>query len=275
MDIQKIIESIHFEEAVGFPEMFNSGQISKAESIYKPLEDTQEGQKQILKDASEGNMDAVIYLYDKFKGLTRKVFYKYYLGPEKQYAQSKLDNNEVMDFLSVALSMLAGLTEPSPYKAYNPEVFSSDTNLVNQFSYYYFRYLQNEAFKLLRKNRGKNTIKRKETQIDDNGEVMGDSEEKSTPTEVSYDEYFSNSDEAATEDFSDSQNLTMIFDDFEKWLANKGEKYLDIWKMRRQDVSFADIADKLGYARPQIARNKFEIIKKWFIEKYPDLDKNN
>lgn len=234
----------------------------EAQDIWRERVKTTEGQLEVLNAAKGGDLTATNYLFTRYFKLITKAFWYYYVGPNKKLGYEKIANDEALRFASIAYNMLAGKETPSPYNTFNPDKFDhSRTDLVNQFSWYFYRYLQSEAFKLIRDERrggfGGNI---------DNDNPEGDI------TVASYDEYYQNSDEAATDDFSDTANLNAIFDQFSQWLLdNKGELYQGVWDHVRAGMPMERIAGLLGMKDDQQVRNYFDRIRKYFKKLYPEL----
>lgn len=235
--------------------------VAAAKEVYAPLEKTRDGQLKILNDAQSGKELAVVYLYDQYMPLIQKVFWKYFIGPNKEYGKGKLQPEAVFDFVSVAYEMLAGHSTPSPYKTFNPAKFDDKTNIVKQFSYYAFRYLQNDAIHLA-KAMTRGGMAQAKLNSDDSDE------EKVTVT--SYEDYLDNSTETASEDHAEISTLRIMLDNFRDWLKeNKDEKFLTVWDMKSQGCSMQDIADELGLPMEQYARALWNKVKTWFIEQNP------
>lgn len=272
IDLKKLIEASESPDSI-FEGLVSIPQIAEARAKCEPLMNTREGQLKILNQARNGDESSAIFLYERYMPIIKKAFWKYYIGPNKQFSSKKLQNNDAAEFATTAFMMLISDDGTSPYRTFDPEKFSDSANLITQFAYYYYRYLQNEAFKLLRKNNKDKTIRwAKDRKDNEDKDLNIDAYDDST-SDISYDEYFQNNDEVATEDFSDTNNLAQIFKEFGEWLkANKNPKLYKLFMMRYQGESFADIAKALGYARGAGAREQFEKIKKWFKEQYPDLN---
>lgn len=236
--------------------------VNSAKEKYSSLESTRDGQLKILSAARSGEEDAVIYLYDQYLPLIRKVYWKYFIGPNKNYGKDKFQQEAVYDFISTAYEMLAGHGETSPYKTFNPDKFSVETNIVKQFSYYFFRYLQNEAIKLAR-SMTKGAFSNAKLNSEDSPE------EKVSVS--SYEDYLDNSTETATDDHAEAVTLRVMLNDFKDWLeANKDDKYTTVWNMKFQGYSMAEIAKALGLPREQYARVLWNKIRTWFLDKNPN-----
>lgn len=237
---------------------------------YKDLEKTREGQLQILEEARDGDRDAIIYLYKTYLPLVLKAYWKYFIGPDKKAGSNKITQEGAQDFLTHAYELLSDTNETSPYKTFDPSKFDDNANLIKQFSYYFFRYLQNEAIKLAKKyNKGAFSSysfgkEGKNTHDMFNGDMMNPEEHR-----LSIDD---NSEEVAP-DHSDSTDLKIILDDFTEWLRNKEDKrYSKIFILKRKGYSLKDIAEKMNLTSEQYARSLWNKIKGWFIEKYPEAE---
>lgn len=245
--------------------------VKKANEVWEERVKTQKGQNECLSAAANSDKTAVNYLYNRFFPLVQKVFWKYYVGPNKELGVEKLSNQGVIEFASTAYSMLAGINNPSPYRTFTPEKASKASgfgtaDIINLFSYYYYRYLQSEAFKQIRKERP--------------GAFSGYMDHSNIPSVASYDEYFQNSDLASDESFEGDETtkntLNKIFDEFSDWLeAEKGKRYKDIFEGARNGEDFEDIAKRLGMTGRMQVRNHFNRIKNYFMEQYPDIKLEN
>lgn len=233
----------------------------KANEAWADRVKTQEGQLECLEAAENGQEEAVNYLYVRFLPLIRSAFWKYLIGPNRKYLSSKINSGEAEEFGNTAYTMIAGAESPSPYKTFDPSKFSENTDLINQFSYYFYRYLQAASFKIIRAHKS--------------GSISSsnDDEDKEKPVDISYDEYMSNSADAATPDESPRTDLNLIFDDFSEWLGKeKGPEYKGVFDLVRQGYNFIDITEELELDNPQQARNIFNRIKKYFRSQYPELE---
>lgn len=245
---------------------------SEQEAIAKwgPVAKTQEGQKQILNAAKNQDYSAVNYLYSRLKGTVYKVFWYYFIGPNKKLGVEKISNGDAAEFATEAYMMLAGLGRSNPYKTFNPDLFDEKADLISQFNYYYKGYLQNEAFKIIRRNN--------KGGFSGNRDLKGQEEmgyDSLDPSVASYDQYFQNSDETATEDFTNESTLNAVFDDFGNWLReNKSEKLAQIWGMVRDGLKYTEIAKKLNMSRPQMARNYYLKVVELFKQQHPELNPN-
>lgn len=245
---------------------------SEQEAIAKwgPVAKTQEGQKQILNAAKNQDYSAVNYLYSRLKGTVYKVFWYYFIGPNKKLGVEKISNGDAAEFATEAYMMLAGLGRSNPYKTFNPDLFDEKADLISQFNYYYKGYLQNEAFKIIRRNN--------KGGFSGNRDLKGQEEmgyDSLDPSVASYDQYFQNSDETATEDFTNESALNVVFDDFGNWLKeHKSEKLAQIWGMVRDGLKYTEIAKKLNMSRPQMARNYYLKVVELFKQQHPELNPN-
>lgn len=245
--------------------------VKKANEVWEERVKTQKGQNECLSAAANSDKTAVNYLYNRFFPLVQKVFWKYYVGPNKELGVEKLSNQGVIEFASTAYSMLADINNPSPYRTFTPEKVSKASgfgtaDIINLFSYYYYRYLQSEAFKQIRKERP--------------GAFSGYMDHSNIPSVASYDEYFQNSDLASDESFEGDETtkntLNKIFDEFSDWLeAEKGKRYKDIFEGARNGEDFEDIAKRLGMTGRMQVRNHFNRIKNYFMAQYPDIKLEN
>lgn len=251
----------------------------RANKKYKPLEETREGQLKILKDAEDGVEDALNYLYLRYLKLIKKVYNHYYIGPNKQAGAYKREEPYVKDFLSIAYPFWDKNEPTNPYKTFNPSVYSETTNIINNFGYWYMRYLENETMKLLRKQKlyglsgaegyGLRRASDNEEDVDSEGNLSFESMEGR----------LSNDAEIATEDFSsqvvDSIVISNIYNSYRKWLEEeKGKNYLLVFDMVLEGHSFSDIAKIYGTKYPRLIKDMWSRIKKWLLERYPELERD-
>lgn len=224
----------------------------KALATYYKLSKTQDGQKEILKQASNGNGEAADYLFLTYKKIIAKAFWAYYLGPDKRYHQRRLSAGADEDFASMAYAMLLGGEGTSPYKTFNPDKFTPSADLIKQFGYYYYRYLQNEAMKMIRAEKM--------------GGVAGNVPKGEEVSTVGYEDHFDNTTEASTPDsFVDEINLQETMRAFLAKLKQENEMYYEIFKGRLRQESFDTIASRLGVSAQSI-RNHLKKIHQMYKE---------
>lgn len=241
----------------------------EAVDMWEEKAKTRDGQLELLDAAMHSEPTAVNYLYSAYLPLTMQAFWKYYIGPNKKLGSKKIVNGGAADFASRSYEMLSGMTNPSPFRTFNPDKINSGS-LINAFSYYYYRYIQSEAFKL---NRNDKIIK-------DRKGLMGGEDEENLSFDSSSDsgavvqslDSFEKAQDIPVEDFSNKADIGLIFDDFSKWLEeHKAPEYKDIWDKLRAGVSYADIAADYGWPAQKI-RNYFKRIRRYFLQKYPNLE---
>jgi|LSQX01.3.fsa_nt_gb RNA polymerase sigma factor (sigma-70 family) len=224
----------------------------KALATYYELSKTQDGQKHILTSASEGDSTAADYLFLTYKKIIAKAFWTYYLGPERRFHQRRLNAGADEDFASMAYEMLLGGEGTSPFKTFNPDKFTSSADLIKQFGYYYYRYLQNEAVKMIRAEKM--------------GGVAGNIPKGEEVSAVGYDDYFDNTVAASTPDsFVDEINLQETLRSFLNLLKKENTTYYEIFKGRLQQESIKDIAERLGVSDQSI-RNHLKKIQQMYKE---------
>jgi len=217
--------------------------VQKAKAAYGQIAQTQDGQKAILQQASSGDETAAIYLYDRLKKVVAKAFWKYYLGPNKRVHQKRMQGKADVEFVSLAFELLLdGDREPSPYKAFDASKFSPESDLIKQFGYYLYRYLQNEAFKLIRR----------QTTASGTGSA-----------DVSYDA-LENSDALQSEtnhaDQIDAQETSRAFYQF---VLRKKPELAPILKLMLQGFSTNEIAKKIGRSQMNTKTKKHQIQELW------------
>jgi len=209
--------------------------INKANAEYDELSKTQEGQLKILNDAKNGSTVAADYLFYQYRPIIAKAFWKYFLGPNKKYHAQRIAAEADKDFASLAYHMLLGAEDPSPYRTFQPSKFDSKANLIKQFGYYLYRYLQNEAIKLIRAESLKGMT----------GNVASTDDVKVST--------YDSDEEISTQDTS----ITDV--DFkETWLAYLKKlkkdypKYYDVIKLRSRGLNLNQIASRLGVTEQSV-----------------------
>jgi len=230
------------EATDAFNKYISESEINKAIEAYGDLKD-RSTQLLVLQDAKDGDLGAVNLLYYLYKGLTAKAFWTYYLGPDKKYWPARLRAGEDYDFASRAYELLASGSEgkTSPYTTFNAQSFDMKTDLIKKFGYYFFRYLQNEAFKMIRQKKHQGLT----------GNIS-----QTAPIEVaSYEDVYDNSVEASP--VEEDLDLKITLDDFTDSLSTR---YKKVFSLKRQGYPVNDIAEKLGVAHGSI-RNYLKDIK--------------
>lgn len=200
---------------------------ARLQDEFDPIAQTQEGQLQILDMAESGDSDAAMYLFSRYRKLIAKAFWKYYMGPNKRFHRSRLASGDDQEFASVAFEMLLGGAMPSPYKTFNPDKFSASTDLIKQFSYYIYRYLQNEAHKM---NRATNMQG-----------MVGNVGASDSPSITNYDD-----NELSVPSSAADIDHRATVDQFVDWLSEESQVLADTFAFAQQGMSAADIATELG-----------------------------
>ncbi len=244
MNIVKLLEGTD-----AFNKYLSQADIEKAQAQYPNLKD-RATQIRVIGDAKQGDLEAVNLLYHTFKGLTAKAFWKYYLGPDKKYWPSRIRAGEDYDFASKAYELLASgdTGKTSPYATFNLDKFSDKTDLIKKFGYYFFRYLQNEAFKMLRAKKMQG--------------LSGNVPKAEEINVASYEDVYDNTSETAVESETESIDLKLTLDSFIETLP---EKYKQVFNLKRQGMGILDIAKKLGISHGSV-RSYMEKIKELWDE---------
>lgn len=236
---------------------------NKANAVYADLAKTQEGQLKILDDAKSGNTTAADFLFTLYKRIIAKVFWKYFLGPDKKYHQARIISGDDNDFASVAYSMLLGDSEEaSPYETFKPSKFSASADLLKQFGYYFYRYLQNEAVKMIRaRNLGgmtgniSHTVGRKKDislKSPDNIAIS------------SYEDHFENDKLLSSSDnYTSEIDSKITWEAFLRKLRKNNPKYYNIIRLRLNGLDISQVADELGIS-DQSVRNYLKDIKRQY-----------
>jgi hypothetical protein len=164
-----------------FDTIISDSQREKARERYGHLANSQEGQIEILKAASKGTPLAAIFLYDRLQKVIAKAFWKYHMGPNKSTHHNRIKAGAAKDFVSLAFELLMdGKRSPSPYTTFDPSKFSPQSDLIKQFAYYLYRYLQNESVKQYGSEQtpaGETTIGYDQAGIEDEQSVASHSED--------------------------------------------------------------------------------------------------
>lgn len=238
MDIVKLLEATD-----AFNKYLSQSDVDQAMSKYPNVKD-HATQIQVIEDAKAGNLDAVNLLYHTYKGLTAKAFWTYYLGPDKKFWPARLRAGEDYDFASKAYELLASgdTGKTSPYSTFDPKKFSAKTDIIKKFGYYFFRYLQNEAFKMIRK-KGLQGI---------SGNIPKDVD----ISVASYEDVPDTAVESGTEDI----DLKLTLDSFVDTLPTK---YKKVFNLKRTGLSIDDIASELGIHSVSVRNYMSDIKDKW------------
>lgn len=261
------------EKALTADEIFsgwiNPDQIEKIKTKFANKEKTHEGQLDILNAAANHDMDAAIYLYDRYKLLTLKLFWKYYIGDNREIGWQKIYNEEASDLASKSIELLSGNNDPDPFTSWDSSRYMDDLdiNLINQFSYWYGRYFQNECVKLWMRER--------------KGGLTGNYDEEIPVSVTSYDA-MTDGQLGETEDHSSStedeiekkENQIALFNaikDFKAWLKdNKPPRELAVFDLKLQGLKHGEIAKELKFGDEQIVSDVWLKLKKYWVERYPE-----
>jgi len=240
-DIVKLLEATD-----AFDKYLPQNEIMASREKYPNLKD-RNTQIQLINDAKAGDLDAVNVLYDEFKGLTSKAFWKYYLGPDKKFWPSRIRAGEDYDFASRAYELLASPNlKTSPYNTFEAAKFDDKTDLVKKFGYYFFRYLQNEAFKMLRSK---------------NVKGLGGNIPQDAKVEVaSYEDVYDNSAEASDASHTEDIDLKLTLDSFTDTLS---PKHKGVFDLKRDGHHINDIAEQLGMSHVSVRTHLKDIKDLW------------
>jgi DNA-directed RNA polymerase specialized sigma24 family protein len=224
-----------------------------AMSTYDEISRTQKGQKQILGAAASGDHVAADYLFLRLKGVIAKAFWKYFMGPDKGFHRAKIMQGSDKDFASIAYEMLLGSGKTSPYATFKFSGFSSSADLIKQFGYYFYRYMQNEAFKNLR--------------ADKLGGLAGNIKTGEDVHTVGYEDHFENDENAAsTDDYTAETNTQMAFEALLQKLKKENLTYYRVLVLKAKGFDVEAIAKKLDISG-QSVRNHLKAIKP-MVEEY-------
>lgn len=248
------------QEAINTFDRWVSGQrASVAMSRYAELAGTQSGQKKILKDASNGDTVAADFLFLQLKKIIAKAFWKYFMGPKTTTHPLKISQGADEDFASIAYSMLMGQGDPSPYKTFNPAKFTKTADLIKQFGYYVYRYLQNEAVKIHREDKlGGMTGNLKQGTAD---VKLSSYEDIAAPKESG----FAGAEPAVSNSFTSDIDERETIRVFLEHLKGLRPIYHDVFYWKLKGLSTEDVAKKLAVSG-QSVRNHLKDIQRLYKE---------
>lgn len=237
-----------FQEAIDtFNVWISPVRLQRAKDKYEQMSHSQVGQKNILEDAKNGSVQAADFLFDKYKSIIAKAFWKYFLGPNQKMHKRRISSGADKDFASAAYEMLLGSGEDlgtSPYKTFNPNKFSPEADLIRQFGYYVFRYLQNEAFKMLRAEKMQGITGNVGADSD-----FGVSSYEGMTTDVEGKPTGIEGEESALQSpdtFTMSTDMKETLKAFLQKLKKENMKYYNVFLNRLQGKSVNETADALG-----------------------------
>lgn len=261
----------------GFDDQVSNEDLAIAFRKYNDLVQTQEGQKELLRLAGqEHDVIATNYLWGRYKQLITNVFWKYYVNGID--VKDKLDNHDDYSFAEDAWLLLNGRADEikvssvqkafdpkkvkngedpattikghgNPYKAFNPDKYSPDADLLNSFGWYYSKYLENLANKFVRIMMKRAKEISMETKIEDTGDTV----------------------ELSSEDFSGESDEKIAIQQFYRILwaeSSPKSPYNTIMKLRMQNKSPVEIGGILGKSHGYV-RNKLQDCQK-FLAAFED-----
>lgn len=242
---------ITLNEAIStFDIWVSPSRLARANAKYLTASATQAGQNQILQDAAGGSAEAADFLFDLLKKVIAKAFWNYYLGPDRSKHAARISSGAAEDFASVAYAMLLGGGDPSPYNTFKSSKFAPSANLLRQFGYYVYRYLQNEAFKMIRGDKMQgmtgNVANNEDVQV------------------AGYEDHFENDEQASTSDDTGSVDEKETIRAFLDHLKTIKKVYYDVFRGKLKGLSTEDVAAKLGISG-QSVRNHLKDIKSLYV----------
>ena len=261
------------EKALTADEIFSGWldpvKLAEVKAKFEDKAKTHKGQLEILKAAADHDMDAAMYLYDRYKLLTLRHFWKYYIGKNKELGMQKIYNEAAVDLAEKSLELLSGNNKPNPFESWDASRYLDDldTDLIKQFSYWYGRYFQNECVKAWTKEK--------------KGGLTGNQSSEEPASIGSYDELTDKELESsegyslgADEEAEKKENQLILINtikDFKKWLRdNKPERELAVFDLKLQGLKNKEIAKELKFSNDQIVTDIWTKLKKYWIEKYPE-----
>lgn len=250
--------------------------MEKAEKAFEELAQTQEGQKEILERAKNGDPKAASYLYSRFKNLIARTYINYGEGKDITASQKGLKDmpGGFADTMATdAYLMLqgvqfgthygdtveAGETGTSPFNKFNPDVFDENVDLIEKFGYYFSKYFQQHIFKALRAEENDYNMFSAGTR---GGEVsldaFGDEEEGSEDRNAAL---------ASEEDTAHSAEESILLDGIRDYIRQSGDKDADdmITVLDCGGWTDAEIKDEFGIKNPSYIRQKAAKLAKQYL----------
>jgi hypothetical protein len=228
-----------------FDNFLSQKDIDEAVKKWNDKSSDYKGQIEIINAAKAKDKTAINWLFSTLKKVIAKAFWKYYVGPIKQYGMSKINERKDLEFAAEIYAMLLGDPEAgaNPLDTFKPDKFSQKTNIIEKFAYYLLRYCESVAFQMLRADtRGGVT-----------GQVRTSKGEEDIST-VSYDEYFSNEDlHQAVESTTDDLDIRDAFNRFLEKLKKEDERKYAILSLKVIGDDTKAIAEKLGISSSYVS----------------------
>jgi len=222
MNISRFLEAVS-----GFDDYLDKRSIERAEKYAQDKTDLE-----ILTDAKEGKRNALVYIYHQGKKIITHVFWKYFMGPNKRFAQKRILSGDDKLFAAEAFLLLAGNSDivvgNGPLGTFNPEIYKPHDQ-IKKFNYYFERYLMRMAFSIIseRKRRGMTG--------------QGAAEKVSIS---SYDTYGDNI-EPEGNHANDHLEMEDAIKDFISKLKGKRK---EVMSLRMKGKDYQEIADIMGYS---------------------------
>ncbi len=246
------------EAITTFDKWITPARQTRAEAEYGNAKTSQPEQLHVIQDAAAGNSTAADYLFTALKKIIAHAFWKYYMGPDKHYHAARIRSGDDIDFASMAYTMLMGGGTPSPFDTFKPSKFSASADLVKQFGYYVYRYLQNEAIKMIRSAKMGGMT----GNVEHIAGTKGKDTDQARPVNVSgFDD--STEETAATDSFTDDIELRETLRAFLKKLKQIKPAYHDVFLSRLKGASVEETAAALGISG-QSVRNYIKAVKEMY-----------
>lgn len=279
MDQKKLYESLLREAIDTFKKLLSQSDIAEANEAWADFADDYEGQVELLQAAKDGDITAINYLYLQLIPQISSVFWNNYLGKDARHRRRRIEQGDHLAYASMVYEVLlsasiqtgdeeavkakmratsgasdveqeyeALMGTASPLRTFDPEVFDTDTNLIQKFGFYLIGALKNEATKHNRRERRGGLT----------GKTTGDDE----VSNVSYEATFDGDDERAHEfaGYAATENQ----DSWERFVADSAldagreptardvlRDFLD----QEEKFNVAEVAEKYG-ATNQTIRNR-------------------
>jgi len=243
--------------------------LEEIKTKFADMEKTHAGQLSILKMAEDHDMNAAMYLYNRYLLLTLKIFWKYYIGENKELGMQKIYNGAAVDLAEKSLELLSGNNIPDPFKSWDSSKYLDDlnTDLIKQFSYWYGRYFQSECVKAWTKEKKAGFTGNQSSEEN----ISVGSYDELTDKDLSGSHGYSAGADEEVEKKDKQMTLINTIKDFKKWLKeNKPERELAVFDLKLQGLKNKEIAKELKFASDQIVTDIWTKLKKYWIDKYPE-----
>lgn len=227
-----------------------SERIDKALRDWEKKSEHQTGQIEIINAASQGKQSAVDYLFVRFKKMIAKVFWDRVVKDKWKRVKGKQDE----EFSLLAYSMLSGEERPNPYNSFDTFLFDKDADLIHQFGYYFYRYLQRAATAFLLRGYGR-------------GSTFPDFYVKS------YDEFEHLKQIPDEYDFTNKISDDYTVESFLNLLKNTNIKYYEVMTLMLKGYNQVETAEILGTSQQNVFY-RLKVIKDIYNKFMEEMNEN-